>query len=122
MSEQAVQPTPTPEDEAQAMNKRLETIAWALFLIMIGGIGLVPKEQVPEGVWSIGVGLIMIGLNVARYLYHIKMSGFTIVLGSLALLTGIGDLAGLNLPDLAILLIILGAYLIIRPMIEKDRS
>jgi hypothetical protein len=122
MATQETQPENVQEDEKRALNKRLETIGWALFLIMIGGSGLVPKEQVPEGVWSIGVGLIMLGLNAARYFYGIKMSTFTIILGSLALLTGVGDLAGLNLPDLAILLILIGAYMIIRPLIERDRG
>src|SRR5512141_2203390 len=83
------------ETEKQTLNKRLETIGWALFLIMIGGLGLIPNEQVPSGVWSIGVGLIMLGLNAARYLNGIKMSGFTLVLGTIALLTGMGELLGL---------------------------
>jgi hypothetical protein len=109
--------------EAQrALNKRLESIAWAFFLIMIGGIGLVPKEQVPEGVWSIGVGLIMLGLNAARYYYKIKMSSFTIVLGILALLTGAGELLGVDLPGLAILLILIGAGMILGPSLEKRLS
>ena len=104
MSSPSIQ-TQTPQyAEKAALNKRLETIGWALFLIMIGGIGLVPKAQVPEGLWSIGVGLIMLGLNAARYYYKIKMSGFTIVLG-----TGIGELMGADLPVFAILLILIGA-------------
>jgi len=122
MATQETQPENVQEDGKQALNKRLETIGWALFLIMIGCISFVPDEQVPEGVWSIGVGLIMLGLNAARYFNGIKMSTFTIILGSLALLTGVGDLAGLNLPDLAILLILIGAYMIIRPLIEKGKD
>jgi len=120
MSVQENQPNDAQETDKQALNKRLETIGWALFLIMIGGSGLVPKEQVPEGVWSIGVGLIMLGLNAARYYYKIKMSTFTIVLGSLALLTGVGELLGLDLPTFAILLILIGASIILKPLFEKD--
>jgi hypothetical protein len=56
---------------------KLESIGWALFLIMIGGLGLVSDEQVPEGARLIGVGLIMLGLNVARCLNSIEMSRFT---------------------------------------------
>lgn len=119
MSTQASQIKTSPETEKQVLNKRLETIGWALFLIMIGGIGLVPRAQVPEGIWSIGVGLIMLGLNAARYVYKIKMSTFTIVLGILALLTGLGDLFGVDLPVFAILLILIGANMILKPMFEK---
>jgi membrane-bound ClpP family serine protease len=59
------------------LNKRLEAVAWGLFLIMIGGLWLLP-EAVPEGTWLFGVGIIMLGLNGVRKLYGIKMSGFTI--------------------------------------------
>jgi len=106
------------EREQQALNKRLERIGWALFLIMIGGIGLVPEGRVPEGTWLVGVGLIMLGLNAARSIKGIQMSGSTLVLGILALIAGIGDLLGLDLPVLAILLIIVGASIILKPWLE----
>lgn len=108
------------KSEASVLNERLEKIGWALFLIMIGGLGLVPGEQVPEGTWLIGVGLIMLGLNAARYLNAIEMSGFTLVLGVIALLTGIGDFIGAELPVLPILLILVGAHIILKPGLDKD--
>ena len=75
-----------------ALSKQIDGISWALFFIMIGGIGLVPDEKVPGGAWLIGVGLIMLGNNLFRYMKEIKVVGFTIVLGILALLAGLGDL------------------------------
>jgi len=108
------------EEEKKALNKRLENIGWALFLIMIGGLAIVPDELVPEGAWLFGVGLSMIGLNVARSWKGLKVSGFTLVVGFLALLSGLGDMLGLDLPVFAILLILVGASMIIRPLIEKD--
>jgi hypothetical protein len=107
-------------EEKQALNKRLETAGWGLFLIMLGGQALVPGEQVPEGVWTVGVGLIMLGLNAARYYFGIRMSVFTIVLGSFALLTGVGELLGLDLPALPILLILIGANIILKPLFERS--
>ncbi len=104
-----------------ALNKRLESSAWGLFLIMLGGFALVPANTVPKGVWSIGVGVIMLGLNLARYLYHIKMSGFTTFLGILSLLGGIAELVGFTSLNGALLLIILGAYLILKPWFEKRK-
>lgn len=106
----------------QVLNKRLERIGWALFLIMIAGIALVPDEQIPAGTWLIGVGLIMLGINAARYLNGIKMSGFTIVLGILALGSGLGDFVGVSLPLFPILLILIGANIILRPLFEKERG
>ncbi len=107
------------QSDKQMLNKRLEAIAWGLFLIMIGGIAFVREDQVPGGLWSIGVGIILLGLNAARYYYRIRMSGFTTVLGVIALVTGIGEMAGMDLPGLAILLILLGAQLMLKPWLEE---
>ena len=122
MSAQDDQPKNIQETEEQVLNKRLKTIGWALFLIMIAGIALVPDERIPKGTWPIGVGLIMLGLNAARYLNGIKMSGFTIVLGILALGSGLGDFLGVDLPLFPILLILIGANIILRPLFEKEQS
>ncbi|MBN2115835.1 MAG: hypothetical protein JW730_04655 [Anaerolineales bacterium] len=110
------------DPEKVALNKRLETSFWGLFLIMLGGWALVPEETIPEGAWSIGVGLLMLGLNMTRYFCGIRMSGFTTILGIL-LVVGVicgdwldwGDLNG------AFLLIILGLYLVLKPWFEKRR-
>ena len=108
-------------EESLALNKRLETVGWGLFLIMLGGFAFIPHEQIPQGAWSVGVGVIMLGLNATRYYYGIKMSGFTTFLGIFALISGIGELLGLYDLDGALLLIILGAYLILKPWFEKKK-
>jgi hypothetical protein len=109
------------DPEIIAMNKRLEAIAWGCFLVMLGGFALVPKEIIPKGVWSIGIGVIMLGLNAARYFNKIRMSGFTTVLGILSLLGGIAELAGFSSFEGAFFLIIIGAYLLIKPWFDKRR-
>jgi hypothetical protein len=111
---------PTIDREKVALNKRLETVFWGLFLIMLGGWGLIPENIIPKGSWSIGVGFLLLGLNLVRYLNGIRMSGFTTILGILALLGGIGDMLGWADLNGAVLLIILGAYLIIKPWVEKQ--
>lgn len=120
-------PTPAREEEKPlvlneekaALNKRLESMGWGLFLIMLGGFALVPHEIIARGFWSIGVGVIMLGLNLARYMNKIKMSGFTTFLGVISLLSGILQLLGWNDFEGAILLIILGAYVIAKPWFDK---
>lgn len=109
------------DTEKAALNKRLETTFWGLFLIMLGGWALIPDAMIPKGAWSIGVGLLLLGLNGVRYLNHIRMSGFTTVLGILALLGGIGDMMGWADLNGAVLLIILGAYLILKPWFEERK-
>lgn len=104
-----------------ALNKRLETTFWGLFLIMLGGWALIPAETIPKGAWSIGVGLLLLGLNATRYLNGIRMSGFTTVLGVLSLVGGIGDMLGWADLNGALILIILGAYLILKPWFEQKK-
>jgi hypothetical protein len=118
---QAAQPPIVQDPEKAALNKRLETIGWGCFLLLLGGFALVPDETIPKGVWAIGVGVIMLGLNAARYFSKVRMSGFTTVLGILALLGGITELLGFTSLEGGLLLIILGAYLIIKPWFEKQR-
>lgn len=108
-----------PDEEKVALNKRLEMIGWGLFLVMLGGFALVPGDLVAKGFWSIGVGLIMLGLNAARYFNGIKMSGFTTVLGIISLISGTAQLLGMDMLEGALLLILLGSYLLLKPYFDK---
>lgn len=121
MSAENQSPPRNVDPEKADLNKRLETIAWGLFLIMLGGFMFVPKERVPDGSWSIGVGLIMLGLNAARYLNKIKMSGFTTVLGILSVVGGVVQLLGVKNLEGAFLLIILGIYLVFKSWFDQRK-
>jgi hypothetical protein len=109
----------SPNPEKSALNRRLETAGWGMFLIMLGGFIIVPASQVPQGLWSVGIGVIMLGLNVTRYFNGIRMSGFTTFLGVLSLLGGLAELTGLTSLQGALLLIILGAWLVFKPYFDK---
>jgi len=107
------------DPEKAALNKRMETMAWGAFLIMLGGFMFVPEEIIKGGWWSIGVGLILLGLNGARYFNGLKMSGFTTFLGVISVLGGIFDLVTVQDFGGAIFLIVLGGYLILKPWFDK---
>ena len=96
------------------LDGRLTSISWALFLIMVGGFLLVPSSNLPAGSWLIGIGLVMVGLNLARKMNGIRMSTFTSVLGVVALVAGLGDLAGVDVPVFPLLIILIGASIILR--------
>ena len=104
-----------------ALDKRFERIGWGLFLIMIGGLALVPDQWVPEGAWLVGTGLIMLGLNAVRFVNGIEMSAFTLVLGLVALGAGLSDAAGVDLPVIPIVLIAIGAYVIAK-VVRNSRT
>ena len=110
------------DSEKAALNKRLETTFWGLFLIMLGGWALVPEKTIPEGAWSMGAGLLMLGLNVTRYFMGLRMSGFTTILGILLVLGVIcGNFLGWKGFNGAFLLILIGLYLAFKPWLEKNR-
>jgi len=108
------------DPQKAALNKNLETAAWGCFLIMLGGFFFVPDSLVKGGVWSIGVGLIMLGLNAARYFNGIRMSGFTTFLGIISIIGGGLELVGMKGIDGAVFLIVLGSYLVLKPYFEKQ--
>jgi len=107
------------DPEKAALNKRMETMAWGAFLIMLGGFMFVPDEIIKGGWWSIGVGLILLGLNAARYFNGLRMSGFTTFLGVISVIGGALDLILLQDINGAVFLIVLGSYLILKPWFEK---
>jgi hypothetical protein len=107
------------DTQKAALNKRLETMAWGAFLVMLGGFMFVPQEIISGGWWPIGVGLIMLGLNAARYLNGLRMSGFTTFLGIISVFGGMLDLVGMEGVNGAVLLIVLGGYLILKPYFDR---
>lgn len=100
----------------KTQNHRLEAIAWGSLLIWWGITELVPVF--PEGTGLIGIGLILIGLDLARWSKDIPASGLSTSLGILALVWGGLELAGVvlslpfEIPVFAILLIVLGSIIL----------
>lgn len=109
------------DPEKAALNKRLESVAWGCFLVMLGGFMFIPRAVVTPGWWSIGVGLIMLGLNMARYVNKLKMSGFTTLLGIVSLIGGIVQIFSMRSFEGAFLLIILGLYLVFKQWFDQRK-
>lgn len=103
-----------------ALNRRLEGFGWGALLVVIGTIWLLPESQVPHGSWLIAAGLILLGLNAIRYFNGIKMSGFSLIAGIIALTMGLGEFSGLKLPLIAIAMIVVGAGILLKMMLQKD--
>ncbi len=105
-------------DNIQVSNRNLERLAWGAFFVWWGIVELF--KFLPEGTGLIGFGLILVGLNVARYLTGMPTSGWSITLGILALVWGGLELAGVllslpfEIPVFAILLIVLGVIVVVR--------
>ena len=101
------------------LDRKLHDIGWGLLLMLTGMIWLVPAERVPEGAWLLGVAAILIGVNVVRYVKHITVSGFSLVLGFAALLAAFSRIWRTELPVLASCLLVIGASLVAKPLLTK---
>ena len=99
-------------------NRSYEAIAWGALFILWGFTEMF--KFLPDGTGAIGIGVILIGLNVARALTGHPTSGFTITFGILALLLGGLELArpflhfSFELPIFAILLLTLGLIVLVQ--------
>jgi hypothetical protein len=112
-------------DNLQSLNQRYETITWGAIFVLIGLTSLLPG--VHPGAGTLGIGIILLGLNGARLLKKIPVNGFTLTLGLVAAILGgavlIGSLQGYQLdgPLFPALLIAIGIYWIV-PGHSKKRS
>lgn len=104
------------------LDRRLHDVGWGLLLMLTGAVSLVPADRIPEGAWLVGVAVILLGVNIARYAHHIAVSGFTVMLGVLALAAGASRAVGVDLPLLAICLVVIGASLALRPWTAGPRE
>jgi hypothetical protein len=113
--------------EEKMTNKRnsnpdFGTLAWGAIFILWGITEMF--ESLPEGTGAVGIGIILIGLNLARSWKGQPTSGFTTTLGILALLLGSLQLArpylhlSFELPIFAIVLLALGVILLGSALIE----
>jgi hypothetical protein len=112
-------------NNTQTINRNFEAIAWGAVLIWWGITELF--KTLPEGTGAIGIGLILIGVNVARSMSGLPIGRFSATLGILALVWGGLELAGVflslpfEIPVFAILLIVLGV-MILAPELTGNRN
>jgi hypothetical protein len=93
----------------------LDGIGWGACLITIGILWLLPERLFPHGSLLIALGFIVLVLNAARYFLRIRVNGFTLVAGIMAILAGAGAALGLNLPLFPIALIVIGICMLLVP-------
>ena len=109
--------------DTQSLNRRYETVAWGVFFIFFGITSLI--RGLPSGISALGIGVILLGLNLARYVSRIPTSGFTMTLGVIAVVMGAVDLArsilnpALELPVFPVLLIVIGVIWLIRGTLRR---
>jgi len=108
--------------KVNTFEEKLGTFGWGSILILTGSMWLVPRGLLPNGTWLMTMGLILLGLNAARYSVRHVWDGFTSALGILSLLAGVGELFHTSLPLLAITLIVIGVLALLIPRRENGLS
>jgi hypothetical protein len=90
---------------------RIDAIGWGFLFLMTGFVLLVP--DLPDGTWLIGLGAILLGANAARVAAGLAVQWFGVLVGIGAIVAGIGTIAGIDVPVVALLLIACGLALIV---------
>ena len=104
-----------------ASARTLTTVAWGLFFILIGGAWMYGEAYgVDTGtIIAIGVGLILVGLNVARKVIGAHMGKFSLGVGILALLIGLARYAGMRVDILPLIIVLIGLFIIAEAIVRR---
>ena len=108
-------------ENTRKFNTVLDTIAWGALFLLWGITEMF--TSLPDGTGALGVGVILVSLNLVLLWKGLPMNGFTGTMGILALVLGGLLLAqsflhlSFDLPVFAILLLVLGVILLGRALL-----
>lgn len=117
--------------KTQITNRKFGTIAWGLLAILWGVTILF--DFIPFGVGLVGTGLILLGVNVVRSINGLPSKDDNTLIGILALMWGVLELARPSLRLIfefsdwdwaifAILLVVLGVILLVRGFLLPHKT
>ncbi len=98
------------------LQKKLGAVSWGLFFIWVG-IAFI--AHVGWGVGLLGVGIITLGTQLARYYFGLKLEGFWVVVGFLFVLGGVWELFNVPFDLMPILCIGAGVALVVSVLVRK---
>lgn len=96
------------DPKQEALLKKINGLGLAAFLVMLGVIWLQPEGTLPKSTWIFGLGLILIGGNIARQLYGVGICCCSLTLGVALTIAGGFNLFGVEFPVFPTLLILAG--------------
>lgn len=99
--------------------KRITTIGWGLFFIWLGVVLMI---KAGSGLILLGVGLISLGMQVARKYSGLDSDGFWIIVGLLFVIVGIWEMFEINLPLMSVFLIVIGGAFLISALKGKGEK
>ena len=99
--------------------RRLDAFGWGLFLIWLG-IVLLAKAQ--TSVALLGIGIIMLGVQLARVVLRLRLEVFWFVAGLLFIVGALWQLANARIPLVPILLIAAGVALVLTRFLPRQKK
>ena len=101
-------------EEKFTKNKIFDAIAWGTFIVLLGAGWLTSiYYQIETGVYiALGVGIILIALNIARQVTGITVSKFSLFIGLLALALSGSGMLGYALPFIPTLIVLIGLFIV----------
>lgn len=97
---------------------RIDALAWAVFFIWVGIAMLV---SVPWGWFLLGVGVIILAAQFARWQLDIDIETFWVACGAVFFAGGLWTLLALPWPLAPILIIVLGLWLLGKAIVDAKR-
>ena len=99
--------------------KRITTIGWGLFFIWLGFVLMI---KAGSGLILLGVGLISLGMQVARKYSGYDSDGFWIVVGILFVIVGIWEMFDIKLPLMSVFLMVVGGAFLVSAVRSRDEK
>jgi hypothetical protein len=98
---------------------KLEGVAWGFFFIWIGVAFLLHLDW---GIGLLGVGVLMVGKQLARKYMALSVETFWVVVGALFILCGIWASLSVRVSLLPIVCIFAGAALLFSALVSKPKN
>ena len=108
--------TPGSSTETNERARQIDSIAWAIFFIWVGVSMLVP---IPWGWFLVGVAVLILAVQFARWQMGMTMEGFWVACGAVCLAGGLWNVLELPWPLAPILLILLGVALLGKAVVRR---
>ena len=111
-------------DEKSANNKVLDAIAWGVFAVLLGAGWIASSYyQIDTGIYvALGVGFILVALNVARMTMRIRVSRFSLFIGLLAFALSGAGLFGFAMPFVPTVVVLVGLFIVAEAMQRTNKG
>jgi hypothetical protein len=104
-------------------NKVLDGLAWGSFFILLGIVWFVSTSySIDAGAYvAVGVGIILIGVNLVRMVVGVKVSKFSLFIGLIAFAFGGAVVIGYSLPLVPMAIVLIGLFILAEGL-QKARN